>query len=256
MNKTHSAVTSRTPRKNRHTPIIVITGGTGGGKSLVAREFAHLGARVVDVDQVARNLLKPGTAAWQDCLVIFAQVKFKKELLRKPPFTPNQFTDFKGKPLRKLPWLINSRGEIQRQALADVVFKHPRALKKLNRIVHPYLLLRLHEIIADQVSTSSKPLVLDLAIQPEPGFRQVGEIVLWVNAPQALRLKRLVKDRRLSRIQALQRIHSQYPDAVYQKNADFKLSNRGTRLQLKKQAREIWPRLLAAAAGEVSICRP
>jgi dephospho-CoA kinase len=84
-----------------------LTGGVGMGKSTAAAFFSQHGARVVDTDEIARELVQPGQAA-------LAEIK----------------KEFGGK-------IISAAGELKRDELARLVFADESARKRLEAILHP-----------------------------------------------------------------------------------------------------------------------
>ena len=84
-----------------------LTGGVGMGKSTAAVFFSQHGARVVDTDEIARELVQPGQPA-------LAEIK----------------KEFGGK-------IISSTGELKRSELAQIIFADEFARKKLEAILHP-----------------------------------------------------------------------------------------------------------------------
>ena len=79
--------------KKQQAPVIVVTGGTGSGKSTVAAVFKKLGARIIDVDCFARRLLKPGTLSWHEILWEFCGAKLHHKKNIKKSFVSEDFVD-------------------------------------------------------------------------------------------------------------------------------------------------------------------
>lgn len=223
-------------------PVIVVTGISGSGKSTVADVFRRQGARVLDVDRLAHRLLEPRTPTWLALL---------KEL-GVPPTAKNPVAGFSGAALRggkinpRSPWL-NPSGTLRRSLLGEWAFSSPSNLKTLNRIVHPALRRLLDREILRHFGRSSRPLILDMAVYPEKAFRGLARAVLWIRAPRALCARRLAGRSALSPAQARRRLRAQWPDSVFAGLADFRLDNRLTSRELRVAARNLWPKLLAAA---------
>ena len=230
-------------------PAVIVTGGTGAGKSTVAAVFKKLHARVVDVDRLARTLYRPGEPAWHEVLDVFCGARFAGTFSPRRIYLPADFIDRQGRVFPELPWVIGPRGEIRRSRLGSTVFADPGALKQLNRIVHPRLRKLLEAKIAEHRRLSSRPLVLDMAVYPERAFPGLGDAVLWVRAPGGLRAGRLAAQQHLSRGEARSRVRAQWPDEAFARVADFVLPNLGSERDLRQGAEKIWPRLLAKAAG-------
>lgn len=216
----------------------------------MAAELQKRHARVVEVDRYVRTLLRPGEPAWHDLLEAFCGALLKgRRVALRPVFSPGDFNDRQGRAFTQLPWVIGPRGNIRRDRLGALVFSRPAALKRLNRIVQPRLRQLLDETVAQHRQRSRRPLVLDMAVYPEPSFRGLGDVVLWVRASQAVRAQRLAKRKRLSPAQARARVRAQWPDAAYRKISDCVLSNTGSNRDLRLAVEKIWSRLLTKAAG-------
>src|SRR5689334_15940678 len=86
--------------------LVGLTGGIGAGKSVVAARLAELGAVVIDADQVAREVVAPGTDGLAEVVAAFG---------------PDVLED----------------GALNRPALAQRVFADPPARERLERIIHP-----------------------------------------------------------------------------------------------------------------------
>ncbi|MCD4813124.1 dephospho-CoA kinase [bacterium] len=236
-------------KKNR-APVIVITGGTGSGKSTVAAVFKKQGARVVDVDRLAHRLLKPGGEAWREIIREFCGVKYMKKKGSPVSFLPEDFVDVQGNRLPERPWAINAAGVIRRDKLGARVFSDPASLEILNKITHSRLRKLLDAKIRLHHKLSRRPIILDMAVYPAKSFRGMGDAVLWVRAPGGLRVQRLADSKRLSMEEASIRVRIQSKDEEYEKNSDFILPNLGSDMDVKKGAEEVWPRILSKITGK------
>lgn len=230
--------------KRSRPPLIIVIGGTGSGKSTVVAEFRKLGARTVDVDQLAHRLQRPGSATWHGLLAGFCGCRLAPGVRLGRRLKPHDFIDPKGKALPELPWLLTPRGTIRRDRLGATVFARPEALKQLNRIAHPPLRRVLDELVLAHGARSSRPLVLDLAVYPERPFRSLKGAVLWVRSPSGMRARRLSERRHTSLAHAVARIRHQWPDRVLASLADVVLPNLKTLSDLRRRARSLWPRLV------------
>ena len=100
------ACRSRPSREGRM-KLVGLGGGIGSGKSTVSLLLAESGAAIVDADLIARKVVEPGTPALAELADRFGN------------------------------GVLAADGSLNRQALADIVFKDPEALKALNGITHP-----------------------------------------------------------------------------------------------------------------------
>lgn len=187
---------------------IGLTGGIGSGKSTVSAGLVKRGAVLVDADAIVRDLQKPGKPV------------FKKMVER---------------------WgekIITNEGELDRQAVADIVFKDAEELAALNEIVHPLV----REEIANQREKYIKgnaPIILDIPLLIESGYENLsGIIVVDLHTEEAV--ERLVKYRGFSQEDALNRISSQVDREERLSKADFVIDNNGDLDSLENEIDKAW----------------
>jgi len=194
-----------------------ITGTIGTGKSTVARMFAELGAFVIDHDKISREVVESGRPAWQAIVDAFGNA------------------------------VLNDDRSINRQALADIVFKNPDKLLLLNSIVHPAVLdedQRLVEerkrIDPDGLIIKDVPLLLEAG--PEIAHILVDKIIVVFASPD-IQLKRLIA-RGVPEDDARNRIKTQLPVRDKTKYADFVVNNDGTLDETMQQVKAIYSKLM------------
>ena len=187
---------------------IGLTGGIGSGKSTVSAGLVKRGAELVDADAIVRDLQKPGKPV------------FKKMVGR---------------------WgekIITNEGELDRQAVANIVFKEAEELAALNEIVHPLV----REEIANQREKYIKgnaPIILAIPLLIESGYENLsGIIVVDLHTEEAV--ERLVKHRGFSREDALNRISSQVDREERLSKADFVIDNNGDLDSLENEIDKAW----------------
>lgn len=188
---------------------IGLTGGIAAGKSTAAARFAELGARVIDHDQLARRVVEPGSAALVDIVTAFGDS-------------------------------VLIKGELDRAALAQIVFANPHERERLNAIVHPYVMSA--GIAADRQARAAgvDVIVHDIPLLVETGQGDNFELVVTVAAPQGLRLQRLIDGRGMDQTQAFARIASQASDEERAAIADVVLDGSGTEDELRAHVDEFW----------------
>jgi dephospho-CoA kinase len=182
----------------RREVIIGITGSMGSGKSSVASELARLGAYVIDMDVIARQLVAPGMPALAEIQDEFG------------------------------PGYVLERGTLNRKALGQLVFSDPEALRRLNGIMFPKLMEatreRLHE-----VSGQHDLVVVDAAVLYQAGLDKLVGKVIAVTAEKEVRIARIVERDKLSYEEALVRISGQGElDEIAKCRADLVIDNSGT----------------------------
>lgn len=188
---------------------IGLTGGIAAGKSTASARFAELGARVIDHDVLARRAVEPGSAGLVDIARVFGD-----RILRG--------------------------GELDRAALADIVFADDVAREQLNQIVHPYVFAM--SGVEDRRARHDGVAVVvhDIPLLVESGNSGDFDLVVTVAAPEPVRMRRLMETRGLTREEALGRIRSQASDEQRAKAADVVLDGGGTVDALRARVDELW----------------
>jgi dephospho-CoA kinase len=192
-----------------------LTGGIGSGKSAVASALVEHGAVLIDADVLAREVVEPGTPG-------LARVRA-------------EFGDA----------IIAPDGSLDRPALGRLVFADPGRREALNRIVHPLVRARAREL--ESAAATDSVVVHDIPLLVETGQAGSFDLVLVVDAPDEVRLERLVADRGMSPQDVRARISAQADRATRLAAADVVLDNSGSPAQLRAQVDRLWPRLAEAA---------
>lgn len=188
---------------------IGLTGGIGSGKSTVSSRLAELGAFIVDADLVAREIVEPGQPALAELADAFDGV-------------------------------LNPDGTLNRAELARQAFATPEATEKLNAITHPRIRARTEELFKQGRESGAQVLVYDMPLLIENGEVDKVDHVLVVDAPDELRIDRLVQHRGLDEDDARRRIAAQIDRATRLNAADTVLDNSGTVEQLLEQVDGFW----------------
>lgn len=184
--------------------LVGLTGGLGAGKTTIAGLFQDCGAQVIDADQLARDVVKPGKPAW-------------KEIKR-------QFGN----------GVFHSDQTLNRQALAQVVFHKPSKLKVLQNILHPR--------VAREQATRTKVIgktfpqaviIYDAALLIEAGAHRRMDHVIVVKADRSTQISRVCHRDGLTKTEALRRIRQQMPLRQKLQYADTVLDGTWTRPRLR-----------------------
>ena len=194
-----------------------LTGGIGSGKSEVERLLAARGATVVDADLLAREVVAPGTAGLAAVLAAF------------------------GGSVRA------ADGSLDRAGLAAVVFADPAQRARLEAIVHPLVRERADAIVQDAADNGAELIVYAVPLLAETGPSHDFDVVVVVDAPDEVRLDRLVRQRGMSEDAARARMAAQATRAVRLAVADVVLPNDGTPEQLAEHVDALWDELSARA---------
>lgn len=198
--------------------LIALTGGIAAGKSTVGRRLAELGASRIDADQLAREVVEPGTPGLRAI-----RERFGAEVIR-------------------------ADGALDRAVLGARVFGDAAALADLNAIVHPAVRELAERRIAEAAAADPEAIVVyEIPLLVETGGRAAStvpwDLVVVADAPAALRIDRLVELRGLERAEAERRIGSQAGDAERRAIADVVIDTSGTEQETLDQVDALWARL-------------
>lgn len=193
--------------------VIVLTGGLGAGKSTAARFFRDRGAVVIDLDDVAAQLLVPGS-----------------------PVLDAVAAEFGG------PDVLYADGRLDRPALARAAFATSDATRRLNALVHPAVIREVGPSVADMRLLPDPPpfVVIEVPLLVEaPVFREIADIVVAIVAPESVRLVRAVESG-LAEEDARRRMRAQATDAERAELADVVIVNDGPLERLTSSLERFW----------------
>jgi len=202
---------------NTSRPIVIgLTGNIGVGKSAVLTMLQALGARIVDADKVAHEVIAPGNSAYDAVVTAFGDC------------------------------ILNPDGTIDRAKLADIVFTDHDQLRRLERIIHPAVEQRISQIVDE----ASEPVVAIEAIKLlESRLRHLCDTIWVVTASRETQLNRLVRQKGLDQEEALRRMAAQSPQSHKVREADVVINNDGDIDQLQAQVKAAWDALMAPGEG-------
>lgn len=200
--------------------LVGLTGGIGSGKSTVARMLEERGAVVFDADVLAREAVAPGTPG-HDAVV--------------ERFGAN---------------VLAPGGELDREALAAIVFADPSARRDLEAIVHPEV-RRLFAEGCDAYRQTDRVVVFSAPLLVETGMHSAFEVLVVVSVAVETQVERLLRDRGMSEEQVRARIAAQAPLEEKAAVADVLVDNEGDLEDLERQVRRLWEDLRSRAAAAV-----
>ena len=189
--------------------IIGILGGIGSGKSSVAAEFAKLGCGVVDADKIAHELLETEEIAEQ------VRQAFGEDV-------------------------FDSDGRINRQVLGERTFENSENVAKINDILHPEVLVKCRQLIAEYNNTDIKAIILDLPLLIEVGWEKKCDILIFVDCPEPIRAQRAEKNCGLSKKLLKKRENFQISLDNKSKIAHYTINNHSDLLALAEQVARIF----------------
>jgi dephospho-CoA kinase len=195
---------------------VALTGNIGAGKSTVAELFKRWGATVIDADQLAREVQAPGRPALARIAARFG------------------------------PRVIRSDGMLDRAALRAMVAQDPAALADLNRIVHPEVHRRQQELLAETRARGERIVVSDIPLLFETGDPGEFDAVVLVDAPEAVRRRRL-QGRSLPPKDLEGLMGAQLPPGPKRPRSDYVIDNDGDLAALERAAASVWQALTARA---------
>lgn len=198
-----------------------LTGGIGSGKSTTAGLFRSLGCPTLDLDLVAREVTRPG----QPVLDLIAD--------------------------RLGTALVSPEGELDRSALAQLIFRDETARACLDEILHPAILNAAEQWVRGQAERPSpSPVVmLEIPLLFEAGLEKTVDRIVLVAAETELRVARLMAGRGMAEPDALARISAQQPDSAKRERSHYVIENRGSLEELEQQVRAVWEHLLHDASA-------
>jgi dephospho-CoA kinase len=189
--------------------VVGLTGGIGSGKSTVAALLAARGAVIVDADALARDAVAPGTPGLSEVVARFG------------------------------PGMVAPHGSLDRAALAEVVFADPVALADLNAIVHPAVRAAIAERLA-ALDGLDGVVVLEIPLLVESGRSYGASVVVVVDCPEEIAVRRLLEGRGMDEADARRRMAAQVPRADRLAAADLIVDNSGSPAALERQVDQVW----------------
>jgi dephospho-CoA kinase len=196
--------------------LVGLTGSIATGKSTVSRMFAHLGARVIDADLLAREVVMPGQPAYAKIVEEFG------------------------------PQVVQEDGSLDRKALGALVFADAARRRRLEEITHPAIGARQQRILSVLDEEAFEGIVIwDAALLFEGGgVANIDRVVVVYADPETER-RRLMERDGMEDAAARARIASQMPIAEKAKLAHHVIDNSGTREETERQVRAVYGALLA-----------
>lgn len=196
--------------------ILGITGSVGTGKTTVSKMFEKMGASRIDADALAHEAIEKGKAPYRKIVRLFG-----KRILRRD-------------------------GSVNRKTLAETIFKDPEKRRRLNTLIHPYVIRRMRQEIRKRSGKRGKKgrrcVVVEVPLLHEAHLTQMFDGVITVSCGRPLQERRWVKGggdlKDLSRRRA-----SQLPLSYKKAHSDFIIDNSGTRQKTKSQVEAIWKRI-------------
>ncbi len=181
--------------------VVGITGGIGSGKSTACQIFRSLGIPIYDADSRAKWLMEHDPQ-------LQASIK---NLLSEQAFDPD--------------------GRLNNAYIAELVFKNPALLAKLNALVHPAVAVDTSKWIEAQTS----PYVLkEAALLFESGASRNMDAIIVVHAHEQIRIERVMLRNKITEEQVKDRIKRQMPETEKLRLADYIILNDGSQSLIRQ----------------------
>jgi dephospho-CoA kinase len=204
-----------------------LTGGIASGKSVVGEMFVALGAHLIQADAISHQLMRPGEAVYQEVLRHFGRE------------------------------ILNPDGTVNRARLAEAAFgasatNQPSRIQELNRIVHPAVLRRQKEWMAEVGRKNPGAVaVVEAALILEAGAAEDFDRLLAVTCHPEQRIRRwanrLGVDEETARREVVRRMAAQFPDEEKIKASDYVIDNSGSLDETRKQVEQLYAELKCEA---------
>lgn len=170
---------------------IGLTGGIGSGKSTVAKIFETLGIPVYYADAEAKRLMNSSETLKKVIRQNFGEATYEND-------------------------------QLNRKYLAGIVFNDPEKLELLNALIHPVTINDAEQWMQQQSAPYS---IKEAALLFESGAAENLDFIVGVYAPQALRIKRVMKRDGLIADEIMKRINRQVNEEMKMKLCDFVITN-------------------------------
>jgi dephospho-CoA kinase len=190
--------------------VVGLTGNIASGKSSVARLLTARGVPLIDADLLARAAVAPGTPALDAIVARWGRT------------------------------VLAPDGTLDRPALRSVVFRDAAERAALDAIVHPAVGAGRNARLAKLEAAGAPIVVCDIPLLFETGLDAECDVIMLVDAPEAVRLSRLMRDRQLTEPDARAMIAAQLPAEQKRPFADYVIENAGSPDELASRVREVW----------------
>jgi dephospho-CoA kinase len=191
-----------------------LTGGLASGKSFVGEALRDLGCHLIKADELGHEVLRPGGEAYDGVVREFG------------------------------PGILDEHGEVDRRRLAAEVFDKPERLALLNRLVHPPVIRREEELIAEIGRRDARAIaVVEAAILIETGSYKRFDKLILVVCNEDQQFERAMRRGGATREEVLARLRWQMPLAEKRQHADYVIDTSGEKEATLARAREVYNQL-------------
>ena len=189
---------------------IGLTGGIASGKSTVSEMLRQLGAVVIDTDQIAREVVQPGSPAVQALHERYGDA------------------------------ILHPDGALRRERLGEIVFASPEEKNWLEQLLHPMIKKRAEELAQQAAEQGAAVVVFDVPLLFESGWNHNVDQVWVVHVPPGVQRQRLKLRDGYSDAAVSARLAAQWPIDEKAAQADLVLDNTGTQEETRRQVQAAW----------------
>ena len=201
--------------------IVGLTGGIAGGKSTVSAMLRDLGARLIDFDALAREVVAPGTPGLAAVVESFG----KQVLL--------------------------SDGTLDRKKLSRIVFQDSARRRELERLIHPNILAAFQSKVTRILKQQPNAIIVaEVPLLVEADLLYLFDKIILVFPANRQQIRRLMDRDRISRKAAAEMINAQLSMEEKKKFADYVISNDGDLHATRQNVRAVWEQLTALQRGD------
>ncbi|QQR90360.1 MAG: dephospho-CoA kinase [Myxococcales bacterium] len=203
--------------------VVGLTGGIATGKSVVAGFFNELGVPSVDADQIAREIVMPGSQTLGEIVEVFGDAFLLKD------------------------------GSLDRKKLGDFVFSSPKHRNLLNSITHPRIAKRSQEKIAMLRKSNPAYVIYNAALLIENNLQNQFDALVIVSASRLRQIERIKSRDNLSENEIILRLDAQMPNEKKLSFADFIIDNDGDLQSTKEQTLKVHDNLVSRFAKDSAL---
>lgn len=189
--------------------VVGLTGQSGAGKTTVCKVFSEKGFEIINADVIARQVTEKGKPCLGEVMECFGNS------------------------------VITPDGELDRKALASVVFTDKQKLKQLNAITYPYIIFEILQKIKEYSANGKKYILLDAPTLFESRADDFCDLIISITAPETARINRVALRDGLPPERIKERFSSQHSERFFINHSDFIIKNNKSVEVLLEKANEV-----------------
>lgn len=195
---------------------IALTGGMGTGKSHVRAVFAALGVPTIDADTLARDVVAHGTPGFDAVVAKFGR------------------------------GILNSDGDLDRRALAALVFADTAKRRDLEAILHPVVKSAIDQWFTTLDQSAQPFAIADIPLLYEVGLDKEYDAVIVTSCTRENQVRRIMARDNLDATEVQGRLDAQMPIEEKVKRATYVIDTNGSLVQTNAQVHKLYQKLSAA----------